>query len=82
MQDPVRATSGFVQRFGRCLEAPAVLPGLEGRDETFGEQPAAQVALRRDVDYELSGSFAVDIHFAKPLGFKSGGNIELQAAVF
>ncbi len=41
-----------------------------------------RTGMSRDVDYELSGSFAVDIPFAKPLGFKSGGNIELQAAVF
>jgi LEA14-like dessication related protein len=38
--------------------------------------------MSRDLDYELSGSFAVDIPFAKPLDFKSGGNIEMQASVF
>ena len=38
--------------------------------------------MRRDFDYELSGSFAVDIPFAKRLEFRSGGNIELQAAAF
>ena len=38
--------------------------------------------MSRDLDYELSGSFAVDIPFAKPLDFKSGGNIEMQAAAF
>jgi LEA14-like dessication related protein len=38
--------------------------------------------MSRDFDYELSGSFAVDIPFAKPVQFKSGGNIELQAAAF
>ena len=38
--------------------------------------------MSRDLDYELSGSFAVDIPFAKPLEFKSGGNIEMQAAAF
>ncbi len=41
-----------------------------------------RTGISRDVDYELSGSFAIDIPFAKPLGFKSGGNIELQAAAF
>lgn len=41
-----------------------------------------RTGMSRDIDYELSGSFAVDIPFAKPLGFKSGGNIELQAAAF
>jgi hypothetical protein len=38
--------------------------------------------MSRDLDYELSGSFAVDIPFTKPLEFKSGGNIEMQAAAF
>ncbi len=38
--------------------------------------------MSRDLDYELSGSFAVDIPFAKPLEFKSGGNIEMQASAF
>jgi len=38
--------------------------------------------MSRDLDYELSGSLAVDIPFAKPLDFKSGGNIEMQAAAF
>ena len=36
----------------------------------------------REFDYELSGSFAVDIPFVKPLQFKSGGNIEMQASAF
>ncbi len=38
--------------------------------------------MSRDLDYELTGSFAVDIPFTKPLEFKSGGNIELQASAF
>ena len=38
--------------------------------------------MNRDFDYELSGSFVVDIPFAKPLEFKSGGIIEMQAAAF
>ena len=33
--------------------------------------------MRRNMDYELSGSFAVDIPFAKPLAFSSSGRIEL-----
>ncbi len=41
-----------------------------------------RTGISRDFDYELSGSFAVDIPFAKPLDFKSGGNIELQASAF
>ena len=41
-----------------------------------------RTGMSRDFDYELSGSFAVDIPFAKPLHFKSGGNIEMQAAAF
>ncbi len=41
-----------------------------------------RTGMSRDFDYELSGSFAVDIPFAKPLNFKSGGNIEMQAAAF
>lgn len=41
-----------------------------------------RTGMSRDFDYELSGSFAVDIPFAKPLEFKSGGNIEMQAAAF
>ena len=36
----------------------------------------------RNIDYELSGSFAVDIPFAKPLKFRSGGSIEMQAGRF
>ncbi len=36
----------------------------------------------RDFDYELSGSFAVNIPFVKPLKFESGGNIEMQASAF
>ncbi len=41
-----------------------------------------RTGLSRDFGYELSGSFAVDIPFSKPLQFKSGGSIELQAAAF
>jgi LEA14-like dessication related protein len=41
-----------------------------------------RTGMSRDFDYDLSGSFAVDIPFAKPLEFKSGGNIEMQAAAF
>ncbi len=41
-----------------------------------------RTGVSRDFDYELSGSFAVDIPFAKPLQFRSGGNIEMQAAAF
>jgi len=41
-----------------------------------------RTGMSRDVDYELSGNFAVDIPFAKPLHFKSGGNIEMQASAF
>ena len=33
--------------------------------------------IHRNMDYELSGSFAVDIPFAKPLAFSSSGRIEL-----
>lgn len=41
-----------------------------------------QSGLSRDMDYELSGSFLVDIPFAKPLNFENGGKIEMQAAAF
>ena len=41
-----------------------------------------RTGLSRDFDYELNGSIAVDIPFVKPLEFKSGGNIEMQASVF
>lgn len=41
-----------------------------------------RTGMTRDVDYELSGSFAVDIPFARPLKFRNGGNIEMQAAAF
>ncbi len=33
--------------------------------------------MRGNMDYELSGSFALDIPFAKPLAFSSSGRIEL-----
>ena len=33
--------------------------------------------IRGNMDYELSGSFTVDIPFAKPLAFSSNGRIEL-----
>lgn len=38
--------------------------------------------MRRNIDYELSGSFAVDIPFARPLVFSNSGSIELRSAVF
>lgn len=41
-----------------------------------------RTGMSQDFDYELSGSFAVDIPFTKPLEFRSGGNIEMQAAAF
>lgn len=37
---------------------------------------------RRDLSYELSGSFTVDIPLAKPLEFSNSGTIALQAAAF
>lgn len=41
-----------------------------------------RTGMSRDFDYELSGSFAVDIPFTRPLEFESGGNIAMQAAAF
>ncbi len=38
-----------------------------------------RTGMSRNIDYELSGSFAVDIPFAKPLKFRSGGSIEMRA---
>ena len=39
-----------------------------------------RTGMRRQMDYELSGSFAVDIPFANTLKFSNSGRIELQAA--
>jgi hypothetical protein len=36
--------------------------------------------VREDLNYELSGSFAVDIPFAKPLKFSHSDSIDLVAA--
>ena len=36
--------------------------------------------LREDLNYELSGSFAIDIPFAKPLRFSHSDSIDLVAA--
>ncbi len=36
----------------------------------------------RHIDYELSGSFAVDIPFAKPLEFSNSGSIEIRVDGF
>ena len=41
-----------------------------------------RTGMSRNIDYELSGSFAVDIPLAKPLKFRSGGSIEMQAGGF
>lgn len=41
-----------------------------------------RTGMRREMDYELSGSFAVDIPFAQPLAFSNSGSIELRAAGF
>ena len=39
-----------------------------------------RTGMRRQMDYELSGSFSVDIPFANTLEFSNSGRIELQAA--
>jgi LEA14-like dessication related protein len=39
-----------------------------------------QTGMRRNIDYELSGSLTVDIPLAPPLQFSNDGNIELRAA--
>ncbi|MFQ6003879.1 MAG: LEA type 2 family protein [Woeseia sp.] len=39
-----------------------------------------RTGIRRQMDYELSGSLTVDIPYAKPLEFSSSGSIELLAA--
>jgi len=41
-----------------------------------------RTGTRRNIDYDLSGSFAVDIPFARSLEFSNSGSIELQAAGF
>ena len=41
-----------------------------------------RTGMSRNINYELSGSLAVDIPFAKPLKFRSGGSIEMQAGPF
>ncbi len=41
-----------------------------------------RTGTNRNIDYELSGSFAVDIPLAKPLKFRSGGSIEMQPGRF
>ncbi|MFQ5982227.1 MAG: LEA type 2 family protein [Woeseiaceae bacterium] len=41
-----------------------------------------RTGIRRRMDYELSGSFTVDIPFARPLEFSNSGSIDVQAAGF
>lgn len=36
-----------------------------------------RTGIQRDVDYELSGSFAVDLPFVKPLAFENTGTISI-----